>query len=79
MTPENSSPAQEHLERVGVRFGRDLILESSQKPYINAAIFLDYIRTVFSPCLVSLRDLAIFAEEVAVLLWRSVRFMSLMM
>jgi hypothetical protein len=43
-------------------------LTYSQKPYINAGIFLDYIRTVFLLYLVSLRVLAGFPEEAAVFL-----------
>jgi hypothetical protein len=36
-------------------------------PYINAEIFLDYIRTVFLSNLAELRVLDEFAEEMAVL------------
>jgi hypothetical protein len=38
-----------NLNKQGVRFGRDFALKFNQKPYINAGIFLDYIRTVFLP------------------------------
>jgi hypothetical protein len=46
----------------------DLILNSDQKPYIKAGIFLDYIRTAFFACLTNLRDLVVFVEEGAVVL-----------
>jgi hypothetical protein len=63
---QNSSPVQEYLEKQRLRFGRDVILKSHQKPYINAGIFLDYNRTVFLPYLVIRDGLGAFAEEVAV-------------
>jgi cytidine deaminase len=65
---QNSSPVQEHLKGHGAGLGMALILKSNLKPYINTDIFLDHIRTVFLPCLVTIRHLAAFAEEVAMLL-----------
>jgi hypothetical protein len=65
---QNSSVVQEHLNEQGVCFGRDMILKFNQKPYINAGIFLDYIRAIFVPYIDMLRGLAIFAEEPALLL-----------
>jgi hypothetical protein len=59
---------QEHLKKQRVRFGRDMILKCNQKPYINAGIFIDYIRTVFLPNIDALRRLAVFLQEVAVVL-----------
>jgi hypothetical protein len=54
---QNSSRVQEYLNKRGVRFSSDLNLKSDA----------NLIRTVFLPYLVSVRDLAAFAEEVAVL------------
>jgi hypothetical protein len=68
VTSENSSTVQEHFRKQGVRLGRDFILKFNQKPYINAGIFLDYIGTIFSPSIDVLRGLAVFSQEVAVLL-----------
>jgi hypothetical protein len=59
---------QEWLKKEGVRFGTDFVLRSNPSPYINAEIFLDYIRTVFLPNLVELRTLDAFTEETGVLL-----------
>jgi hypothetical protein len=59
---------QERLKKEGVRFGTDFVLRSNPSPYINAKIFLDYIRTVFLPNLVELRTLDAFTEEPGVLL-----------
>jgi hypothetical protein len=68
VTSQNSPVVQEHLEEQRVCFGRDMILKFNQKPYINAGIFLDYIRTIFLPCIDMLRGLAVFVQEPAVLL-----------
>jgi hypothetical protein len=68
MASKNSSPFQERLKKHGVRLGRDLILKSDLKPYINADFFLASIRTVVVRYLVNRRGLAPFAEEAAVLL-----------
>jgi hypothetical protein len=65
---QNSSSIQEHMKQHGGCFGKDLILKSNQKSYLSAGIFLEDIRTVFFPYLVSLRDLAVFTEEIAVVL-----------
>jgi hypothetical protein len=59
---------QERLAKEGVRFGTDFVLRSNPKPYINAEIFLDYIRTVFFPNLAELRTLDGFTKETGVLL-----------
>jgi hypothetical protein len=58
---------EERLKRQGIRVGTDFILRSNPKPYINAKIFLDYIRTVFSLNLTELRTLDEFVEETGVL------------
>jgi hypothetical protein len=57
---------QEQLKKDGVRFGTDFVLRSNPKPYINAEIFLDSIRTVFLPNLAELRTLDGFTEETGV-------------
>jgi hypothetical protein len=67
-TSQNSPVVQEHLKKQGVCFGRDMILKFKQKPYINAGIFPDSIRTMFLPHIDMLRDLAHFVQEPAVLL-----------
>jgi hypothetical protein len=65
---QNSSPVQEQVREQGVRFGRDPILKSNNRPSVNAEIFLDCIKTVFLPDLVWLRGLAEFSAEDAALL-----------
>jgi hypothetical protein len=59
---------QERLKKEGVRFGTDFVLRSNPSAYINAEIFLDYIRTVFLANLAELRTLDAFTEETGVLL-----------
>jgi hypothetical protein len=59
---------QECLKKEGVRLSKNFVLRSNPKPYINAEIFLDYIRTVFLPNLAEFRTLDGFAEETGVLL-----------
>ena len=68
VTSQRSTAVQEQLKKQGVRLGTDFVLRSNPKPYINAEIFLDYIRTVFLPNLAELRTLDAFSEETAVLL-----------
>jgi hypothetical protein len=67
VTSQNSPVVQEHLKKQGVCFGRDIIFTVNQRPYINAGIFLVYIRTIFLPYIDTVRDLAIFAQEPALL------------
>jgi hypothetical protein len=43
-------------------------LKFNQKPYFNADIFFDDIRTIFLPDVDTSRGLAVFAQEIAVLL-----------
>jgi hypothetical protein len=66
VTSQTSTPVQEQLTKQGVRLGTDLVLTSNPKPYINAEIFLDYIRTVSLPNLAELRTLDAFSDETAV-------------
>jgi hypothetical protein len=68
ITSQAPMSVQERLKKEGVRFGTDFVLRSNSKPYINAEIFLDYIRTVFLLNLAELRTLDGFAEETGVLL-----------
>jgi hypothetical protein len=68
VTSQNSSTVQEHLKTQGVRFRRDFALKFNQKSYINADIFLDYMRTVFLPEIDTFRGQAVLAQEIAVLL-----------
>jgi hypothetical protein len=68
VTSQGSAVVREQLKKHGVRFGVDLVMKVRPKPYVNAKIFLDYIKTVFLPNLAELRHLEEFAEEDAVLL-----------
>jgi hypothetical protein len=68
VTSQDSPTVRERLKKHGVRFGTDFILKHRAKPYINAEIFAEYIRTVFIPNLNELRSLEQFAAEDAVLL-----------
>jgi hypothetical protein len=68
VTSQNFPVVQEHLKKHGLCLGRDMILKFNQRPYINAEIFLDSIRTIFLPYIDMLRGLAVFAQEPAVLL-----------
>jgi hypothetical protein len=68
VTSQDSAKLREQLKKRGVRFGTDFVLKSRAKPYINAEIFSEYIRTVFIPNLNELRSLEQFAHEEAVLL-----------
>jgi hypothetical protein len=67
ITSPNSSPVQKQLRKHGVRFGRELILRSNHRPYVNGEIFLDFIKTVFLPYLAWLRGLAECSAEDTVL------------
>jgi hypothetical protein len=55
-------------QKQGVRFGRDFTFKFDQKPYINAGIFLDYIKTIFLPYIDTFHALVVSAQEIAVLL-----------
>jgi hypothetical protein len=68
ITSQALTSVQERLKKEGVRFGRDFVLRSNPNLYINAEIFLDYIRTVFLPNLAELRTLDAFTEETGVVL-----------
>jgi hypothetical protein len=68
MTSQNSLTVQEHLKQQGVRFGRDFAMKFNQKPYFNAGIFLDDIRTILLQYSDTFRGRAVLAQEIAVLL-----------
>jgi hypothetical protein len=68
ITSQAPTLVQERLKKEGVRFGTDFALRSNSKPYINAEIFFDYIRTVFLPNLAEHGTLNGFAQETGVLL-----------
>jgi hypothetical protein len=68
LTSHDSPKVRERLKKHGVRFGTDFSLKHRAKPYVNAAIFAEYIRMVFIPNLNELRNLEQFADENAVLL-----------
>jgi hypothetical protein len=65
---QDSADVREQLKKHGARFSTDFILKARAKPYINAEIFLEYIRTVFLSNLNELRSLEEFAGEDTVLL-----------
>jgi hypothetical protein len=68
ITSQAPTSGQERIKKEGVRFNTEFVLRSNPKPYINAEIFLDYIRTVFLSNLAELRTLEGFAEETGELL-----------
>jgi hypothetical protein len=68
VTSQGSAVVWEQLKKHGVRFGVDLVMKVQPKPYVNAEIFIDYLKTVFLPNLAELRKVEAFAEEDAVLL-----------
>jgi hypothetical protein len=59
---------REQVKKHGVRFGTDLVLKSNLKPYIDAKIFFNRLRTVFLSNLAQLPGLDEFAEGRALLL-----------
>jgi hypothetical protein len=68
VTSQNSPTVQEHFKRHAVRSGRDFASKFNQKPYLNASMFLDSIRTICLPYIDGFRSLAVFAQEIVVLL-----------
>jgi hypothetical protein len=68
ITSQNSPAVQEQLRQHDVDLGSDFILKSNHRPYVNADIFLEYVRTVFLRYLVCLRGPGAFAAEEAALL-----------
>jgi hypothetical protein len=66
VTSQNSPTVQEHLNTQGVPFGRDFALKFNQRPYINAGIFIAYIRTILVPYIDPFRGLAVLAQEISV-------------
>jgi hypothetical protein len=71
ITSQNSPTLHDHLKKQGVRFGRDFALKFNQKPYFNAGIFLDYVRTIFLPYVETFHGLTVFPQELAFLLMES--------
>jgi hypothetical protein len=49
VTSQNSPVIQEHLNKPGVRFGRDFALKFNQKPYFTAGICLASISAILLP------------------------------
>jgi hypothetical protein len=68
VTSQDSPAVRQTLKKRGVRRGTDLVLTHRAKPYINAEIFEEYIRSVLLPNQNELRSLEGFADEDAVLL-----------
>jgi hypothetical protein len=67
LTSSNAPTVQEHLKKQSVCFDRDFALKITQKPYLEAGIILDDIRTVLLPYLTGLRGLAVLVQDIAVL------------
>jgi hypothetical protein len=65
---QDSFSVREKLKKHSLRFGTDLTMKSSAKPWINVAMLLDYIQTVFLPNRVESSGLNGFDEEIALLL-----------
>jgi hypothetical protein len=68
VTSQDSASVREELKKHGVRFGRDVVLESSSKPEIKPEIFFDCIWTIFSLNLAGFLMLDEFGKEIAPLL-----------
>jgi hypothetical protein len=68
VTSQNSPTVHEHPKKQGVRFGSDFARKFNQMPYFNAGTSLADIRTILFPYIDTVRALAVFAQEIAVLL-----------
>jgi hypothetical protein len=68
VTSQDSAAVRRDLEADGMQIGRHLILEDRDKPYVNAELFEDYLRSVLLPYLLITRILKDLREEDAVLL-----------
>jgi hypothetical protein len=68
VTSQDSPAVRQALKKRGVRLGTDFVLKHRARPYINAEIFEEYIRSVLLPNLNELRNLEGGADEDAVLL-----------
>jgi hypothetical protein len=56
------------LKSEGFRIGSDMILRKLDKPYMNAALFTEYVLTVFLPHIAKIRHDLRFTDQEAVLL-----------
>jgi hypothetical protein len=56
------------LKSEGFRIGSDMILRKGDKPYTNAALFAEYVSTVFLPHIAKIRSDPRFTDKEAVLL-----------
>jgi hypothetical protein len=68
LTSRDSPAVRQALKTRGMRLGTDFVLKHRAKPYINAKIVEEYIRSVLLLNLNELRSLEGFADEDAVLL-----------
>jgi hypothetical protein len=68
VTSQNSLVLQEHLKKQAVRLGGNFALKFNQKPCFNTGIFLAYMRTILLQYIDILRDRAVLAQEIALLL-----------
>jgi hypothetical protein len=56
------------LKSEGSRIGSDMILRKRDKPYMNAALFAEYVSAVFLPHIAKIRSDPRFTDQEAVLL-----------
>jgi methyl coenzyme M reductase gamma subunit len=68
VTSRDSAHVREQSKKHYVRFGTDSILKARAKPYVNAEILLESIRSVFLSNLKELGSLEEFGGEDAVFL-----------
>jgi hypothetical protein len=68
VTSQDSAALHRALEATGTQIGKHLILKHRAKPYVNADLFENYIRTVFLPHFATTRIMQNIPEEDAVLL-----------
>jgi hypothetical protein len=68
VTSLDSVPLHLALEATGMQIGKHLILKRRAKPYVNADLFENYVRTVFLPHLAITRIMQNVRNEEAVLL-----------
>jgi hypothetical protein len=68
VTSQDSAVGRRDLEADWMQIGRHLILKHRHKPYVNAELFEDYLRSVFLPHLMIIPIAKDLSEEDAVFL-----------
>jgi hypothetical protein len=68
VTSQDSAALHRALEAIGIQIEKCRILKQRAKPYVNADLFENYIRSVFLPRLAITRTMQNIPEEDAVLL-----------